>query len=307
MVDISICMVSYNHADYIKQAIDSIFSQKTEYTYEIIVGDDASPDGTAQLVRDLYGDKVILLAHEKNQGLTRNMYEILQRCQGRYIYTCAGDDWICDENMLQEHVAFLDNNPEFSSVTNWRMTVDINGNKICDGNVDNEEFTIRDLLLKREIPDCGMGTIRNYFKDNKEDLSFLYLCSRNNEELPLSIYIYGKGKHKILPKNMIAYRYVAQEGKANYNSTHNVVQKFAESFNCIQNLKKYYPKYNYVGMETRYVYMYTYPVFRTFNRNQIQQFLKLIGCKWMLRMIWLGPIMFFNKKELPGFIVKEID
>lgn len=306
MTDISICMVAYNHRDYIAQAIDSVFAQQTDYSYEIIVGDDCSPDGTAQYVKEQYGDRVILIEHEKNVGLTRNMYDILTMCKGRYIYTCAGDDWICDPTMIQKHVEFLDTHPEYSSVTNWRMTVDIHGNKMYDGKIDHTEFTLQDFLLKKSKNDGGMGTIRNYFLDSEEDFSFLYKCSRNNEELPLSILVFERGKHYIIPENMIAYRHVMQEGKTNYNSTHNMVQRFEESYYCIQKLREFYPVHNYDGMEIRYVYMYFYPILRTLSLKQISRYFRIIGWKWVVKLLWLGPIMFFNGKELPKFIVREI-
>ena len=73
MVDISICMVAYNHREYICQAIDSILAQETDYTYEIIVNDDASTDHTAELVAQKYPDQVKLIARKENVGLTRSI------------------------------------------------------------------------------------------------------------------------------------------------------------------------------------------------------------------------------------------
>ena len=78
MADLTIIIPSYNKADYISQAFDSIFAQKTTYDYKIIVADDCSYDGTVDIVKqyqEKYPDKIILLTSDKNQKLYKNIFD----------------------------------------------------------------------------------------------------------------------------------------------------------------------------------------------------------------------------------------
>ena len=165
MVDISICMVAYNHREYICQAIDSILAQETDYTYEIIVNDDASTDHTAELVAQKYPDQVKLIARKENVGLTRSIYDMFVQAEGRYIYLCAGDDWVNSPQMIQKHVDFLEHNPEYSSVSNWMVQVDKDGKFLM--NIENPvvDYHLSDLLLMNNCNGSDKGTFRNYFKE----------------------------------------------------------------------------------------------------------------------------------------------
>lgn len=50
---VSVCMITYNHAPYIRQAVESVLMQKTDFPVELVIGDDASTDGTSEILREL--------------------------------------------------------------------------------------------------------------------------------------------------------------------------------------------------------------------------------------------------------------
>ena len=60
-----------------------------------------------------------ILRRRENIGLCRNMYEAFREAQGKYIYTCDGDDYVVSDNLLQKHVDFLEKNRDYFSVTSW--------------------------------------------------------------------------------------------------------------------------------------------------------------------------------------------
>ena len=88
-IEVSVVMPTYNHKKYICQAIDSVLSQKTDFDYEILVGDDASTDGTKNLLVSKYkdNDKIRLFLRKQNVGGTKNGYTLFMYAKGIYICT----------------------------------------------------------------------------------------------------------------------------------------------------------------------------------------------------------------------------
>ena len=114
---ISVCMITYNHADYIAMALDSILMQNGEFKLEIIVGEDCSSDNTRDILlayREKFPDTIQLLLHEKNIGMNLNFAQTLEVCQGEYIAILEGDDYWTDPFKLQKQLDFLESNSGFS-------------------------------------------------------------------------------------------------------------------------------------------------------------------------------------------------
>lgn len=118
---VSILCLTFNHKKYIRKALDSFLMQKTDFDYEILVNDDASNDGTTEILREYkknYPDKIILNIQKENQYSLgkRNMIAryLLPKAKGEYIALCEGDDYWTDEKKLQKQVDFLDKNRDYS-------------------------------------------------------------------------------------------------------------------------------------------------------------------------------------------------
>lgn len=116
---VSVRCITYNHENYIAQALDSFIMQKTNFPFEIIVHDDASIDKTAEIIRE-YEKKYPLIVkpiyEEENQWSKPGnpLGKIVNAAlTGKYVALCEGDDYWIDENKLQMQVDFLENNPEY--------------------------------------------------------------------------------------------------------------------------------------------------------------------------------------------------
>ena len=108
---VSVCVTAYNHAPYIAQALESILAQRTSFGVEIVVGDDCSGDGTAEIVSHYvaqYPDRVRLITGERNVGMRANYRRVVEACRGEYVAMCDGDDYWCDEEKLQRQVEVLE-------------------------------------------------------------------------------------------------------------------------------------------------------------------------------------------------------
>lgn len=113
----SIICVTYNQAKYIRRAIGSFLTQKTDFPFEIILADDCSTDGTSAICAEYaekYTDLVRYLPSEKNVGGVENERRAIEAAQGEYIAVCEGDDYWLDNQKLQKQVEFMDAHPDYS-------------------------------------------------------------------------------------------------------------------------------------------------------------------------------------------------
>ena len=101
---VSVCMISYNQAAYIKQALESVFMQKHEFEWEVILGDDASNDGTSEIIKE-YADKYDNfhpVFRNENIGAMNNFIDVIGRARGEYICILEGDDYWSDEEKIKK-------------------------------------------------------------------------------------------------------------------------------------------------------------------------------------------------------------
>lgn len=119
---VSISCLTYNHEPFIRQCLNGFVMQKTSFTYEVLIHDDASTDKTADIIHE-YEQKypeIIKPIYEKenqwNKGRKGTIIFNLPRAKGKYIALCEGDDYWIDPHKLQKQVDFLEDNPEYAMV-----------------------------------------------------------------------------------------------------------------------------------------------------------------------------------------------
>ena len=117
LVDVNIAV--YNHAAYLRQTLDSALSQKTNFKFRILVGDDFSTDGSRDILREFelkYPEQMKVIYQEKNLGFKSsdtNGLRILRSSTGKYIAVLDGDDLWTDSFKLQKQVDFLESNSDY--------------------------------------------------------------------------------------------------------------------------------------------------------------------------------------------------
>lgn len=125
---LTVCCVAYNHAPYIRQALDSVLMQKTDFPFEVLIHDDCSTDGTTEIIREYeekYPDIIKPIYETENQYSKNN--KVFQRflypiAKGKYIALLECDDYWCDDKKLQKQVSYMENHPECTGTfhaSNW--------------------------------------------------------------------------------------------------------------------------------------------------------------------------------------------
>lgn len=113
----SVCMITYNHAPYIAQAIEGVLQQKTSFPFELVIGEDCSTDRTRDVVLQYQKqnpERVHVILPDRNLGLVKNFSQTEAACRGQYIAYCEGDDYWHHAEKLQTQVDFLERNPEYA-------------------------------------------------------------------------------------------------------------------------------------------------------------------------------------------------
>ena len=112
---ISVVIITYNQESYIDDAIKGVVNQKTEFSFELIIGEDSSTDHTRDIVlayQKKYPQLIRVVIKHKNSDTSRNFARTMDRIRGDYFFFCEGDDFWIDANKLQFQVEAMRRNPQ---------------------------------------------------------------------------------------------------------------------------------------------------------------------------------------------------
>lgn len=122
--------MAYNHEPYIGDAIEGFLKQKTNFDFEILIGEDCSTDNTRKIVEEYaekFPDKIKMITSEKNVGWKENDRRLLENSKGKYIAVCEGDDYWIDPYKLQKQLDYMESHPECTLCFHASQIVDSNG------------------------------------------------------------------------------------------------------------------------------------------------------------------------------------
>jgi len=125
---VSVCMITYNHENFISEAIEGVLMQKTNFPIELVIGEDCSNDNTRKICQhyaEKYQNTIRLLPSERNLGMMPNFIRTLKECNWKYIALCEGDDYWTDPYKLQKQVDFLEANPKMSAVVHPSKIINV--------------------------------------------------------------------------------------------------------------------------------------------------------------------------------------
>ena len=175
---LSVSVMTYNHEPYLRQCLQSLVDQETNFPYEIVVGEDCSPDGSRAILKEFeekYPDKIVPIYHEKNVGMCSNVFDhIFPRLRGKYIAICDGDDYWTDPHKLQKQVDYLEAHPECALTFHHADTINQHGEV---KEVVAPSDTIK-VYSPMEIIRLSFITVtavfRNHFREKRPEMLNIY-------------------------------------------------------------------------------------------------------------------------------------
>lgn len=212
-VMVSICCITFNHAKYIREAIEGFLMQKADFAFEVLIHDDASTDGTADIIREYeakYPDIIKPIYQKENQyskGISISATYNFPRAKGKYIALCEGDDYWTDPYKLQKQADFLENNPEYSMC--FHNAIECYENKKKENklfsNVEDKDYNGIDIYKKWIVPTASV-----VFKKNCITSTFYKNVSSNSNfihgDIVLFLTCFHFGKLRGISDIMSVYR-----------------------------------------------------------------------------------------------------
>lgn len=272
-------MISYNHEQYIRQAIEGVLMQETLFNFELIISDDCSSDNTLEIIkeyRDRFPNIVNIVNREKNLGSLSNFIDTFSYCEGEYIAICEGDDYWIDPLKLQKQIAFLESNKDYGLVyTDSKVYYD-----------SKKSFGILEKAKNRK---------QNFFEDlisSTSDIYTLTVCFKKEliqkyikevdpiskdwlmGDLPLWLFISSESKIHYIDEVSSVYRVLEESASNTKNiSKHLAFRKSAFEIR-LYFLEKYCPNNLKLKKDITSLYLYEQLVWNKVYNGTFKQFLQ---------------------------------
>lgn len=218
---VSISCITYNQAHFIRQCLDGFLMQKTTFSFEVLIHDDASTDGTTEIIREYeskYPEIIKPLYEKENQwtkGRRGSAVFNYPRAKGKYIALCEGDDYWIDELKLQTQFDFMEKHPECTMCFhNAKIENNLKNKTTNYPQIEDREYSSNELFSNWIVPTASM-----FFR--KGFLNSEILTNKNilNSDIIYVLLAADKGKVYGSSKKMSTYR--IHEGGVTWNPAMN--------------------------------------------------------------------------------------
>ena len=232
---ISIIMPSYNHADFIGDAIRSVLNQEG-VKFEFLIADDGSIDQTAEIVSSFADSRINFVAHNVNRGACIVTNELIHRASGEYIALINSDDIWSAPDKLAYQLDVLTNNPDIGACFGRAAFIDQNGSEIKKeslsfGAVFDQENRSRGNWLRRffDLGNCICHPTMLIRKNCYHEIGLYNNRFRQLPDFDLWIRLVKKYNIFISERNLINFRVLPGEN-ASSNTTKNAIRTMNEHF-----------------------------------------------------------------------------
>lgn len=248
---VSIVCISYNHASFIREAIDGFLMQKTKFDFEILIHDDASTDNTASIVREYAAKdkRIITILQTENQyskGINPGVEYLYPIARGKYIAACEGDDYWTDSNKLQKQIDFLEANPEFSGSAHQSLVKTGDSEKLFNTSVKSD-IVLADLLKGRIFHTASLVFRRDIITKHQIPPSI------TSHDRALFFQLVAYGPIHYFDDVMCVYR--KHEGGISSRVTYDLMKADLEMIPWLVEIIPNFPKYRYLAFIHRTIFV----------------------------------------------------
>lgn len=254
--DISVIVLTYNQADTIGRAIDSILAQEAApFSYEIVIGDDGSSDNTREICEGYqrrYPGIIRMISPAPNKGVVDNYFDTLAACRGRYIADCAGDDYWIDPQRLRRLAGLLESQPEVALAYGSWEEVSPSGEVVrrchpygrgdepvvCDGSDLLEPLLAHKMPLTVHLS-AALYRLSVLKRAMDEDRGIVVDRRFGCEDLPILAALLARGKAAYIPDEILAYT-VGGSTISNPDNIGRALQFYSATVRCTAILSRHY-------------------------------------------------------------------
>jgi glycosyltransferase involved in cell wall biosynthesis len=203
--ELTVCLITFNHAKYIESALDSILIQKASFEWNLTIFDDHSSDGTTEILRkykNTFPDKITLHVQPHNVGMHENWRKMLLSVTSNYIALIDGDDYWIDDRKLEKQLSYLKENSSVGLIYSSALQIhQENGCARIIGEKTNRKLQFlknsiitSTVIFKREC-------LNGYFDTLEKKLPNWSMC-----DYPLWLWVSRKYNIHFMREPMTAYR-----------------------------------------------------------------------------------------------------
>jgi glycosyltransferase involved in cell wall biosynthesis len=146
---VSVLMPVHNGGSYLKEAIESILNQ-TYIDFEFIIINDGSTDGSKEIIKQFYDDRIVYIENDTNKGLIESLNKGIDAARGNFIARMDSDD-IALPIRLEAQVRYMNEHPETAVLASRIIFIDESGKETGDWPLDGEttdEKSIKKAMVK---------------------------------------------------------------------------------------------------------------------------------------------------------------
>ena len=211
-VMLSVIMTTYNHEQYIAQAIESVLRQQTDFRIEIVIGEDCSTDRTHTIAEDYatqYPEAIRIITSEENVGWRKNYRRTIAAARGKYIAMLDGDDYFTHRKKLQMQVEVLEANPEVGMCYTRSERIDDNGNVTIYP--EGECLTSLEAMLRRNpAENCTTVARRELVEQYYAEIHPEEHPEWRTDDLPMWLWFAARSKYVGIDCPMAVHRVLTQ-------------------------------------------------------------------------------------------------
>ncbi len=294
-ITVSVIMLSYNHLPYIRQAIESVLQQEKKWSLEFVICDDASTDGTADVIREYQknNSEIVAVLREKNIGFIKNYYDAIKRVHGKYVLFCAADDfWL--PGKLTRQVSHMEKHSDVSMCCHKVLNYSEKRKVFRWSMGRTPKVKLEDIIFHNKISAgsvCVRGDLLHQYDADVVPAEKNWL----QEDYPLHMYMATHGKVHLINKFLSVYRIVP--GSISHSNVPEIDYNLRKS---TYEIAKYYAKNDEALGKLAYQCWIRNLAMMYLRRGELDNVRKyskdLVKEKWIYYMTFLPRIKYILKR-----------